>query len=120
MARPPAADTRDRVLDTAARLFYAHGIRAVGLQRVIDEAGVGKSSVYREFASKDELVAAWLHRSRDGWWEMTEAAMAPHAGDPARQLLDIVEAVRSEIEDEGFRGCRWRLSAPDTRAPLRH
>jgi AcrR family transcriptional regulator len=113
MARHPAPDTRDRVLDTAARLFYAKGVRAVGLQEIIDQAGVGKSSVYREFASKDELVVAWLNRSRRGWWQMTEAATAPYDGDPARQLLAIVEAVRDEIETAGFRGCRFLNTAAE-------
>lgn len=68
---------------------------------------MGKSSVYREFATKDELVVAWLHRSRAGWFAATQAAMAHHVGDPARQLLAIVETVQAEIDDDGFRGCRF-------------
>jgi AcrR family transcriptional regulator len=105
MARTPAPDTRDRVLDVAARLFYAHGVRAVGLQQVIDETGIGKSSVYRVFASKDDLVVAWLHRSRQAWWTMTAEATSRFNGDPARQLLAIVERVHDEVEADSFRGC---------------
>jgi AcrR family transcriptional regulator len=106
MARPADPQIRDRVLETAARLFYRDGVRAVGLQQVIDEAGVGKSSVYREFASKDDLVAAWLKDSRRFWWERAQAIAETHR-HPAEQLLGLVRAVYDEIAEPGFRGCRF-------------
>lgn len=104
------------MLDTAARLFYRDGVRAVGLQQVIDEAGVGKSSVYRQFASKDDLVAAWLNRSRAAWWERA-ARIAERYADPARQLLELVGAVYDEIADPGFRGCRFLNTSNEFRDP---
>jgi AcrR family transcriptional regulator len=116
MARTPDPAIRDRVLETAARLFYRHGVRAVGLQQVIDEAKVGKSSVYREFASKDDLVAAWLKDSRKHWWERAHAIAERHPG-PAEQMLALVRAVYDEISDPGFRGCRFLNTSGEFRDP---
>src|SRR5262245_62762510 len=113
MARRPAPDTKDRVLDVAARLFYAHGVRAIGLQQVIDETGIGKSSVYRAFPSKDDLVVAWLHRSRKAWWTTTGQATSRFDGDPARQLLAIVESVRDEVAADAFRGCPFHNTSTE-------
>ena len=66
---PPATVTGvgDRLLTTASELFYREGVRAVGIQRVIDEAGVAKASLYAHFESKDELVAACLDKRISDW-----------------------------------------------------
>jgi AcrR family transcriptional regulator len=116
MARTPDPEIRRRVLEAAARLFYRDGVRAVGLQQVIDEAKVGKSSVYREFASKDDLVAAWLKDSRKHWWERANAIAERHPA-PAEQMLALVRAVYDEIADPGFRGCRFLNTSGEFRDP---
>jgi AcrR family transcriptional regulator len=77
---------RDRIFETASDLFYRHGIRAVGVDAIANEAGTNKMSFYRAFPSKDDLVAEYLHdqeREYFGWWDQ---AIARHAGDPRRQI----------------------------------
>jgi AcrR family transcriptional regulator len=116
MARPADPEIRRRVLEAAARLFYRHGVRAVGLQQVIDEAKVGKSSVYRQFAGKDDLVAAWLADSRRFWWERAQTIAESHPA-PAEQLLALVRAVHDEVSEPGFRGCRFLNTSGEFRDP---
>ncbi|MEW9534573.1 TetR/AcrR family transcriptional regulator [Microbispora sp. NPDC049125] len=117
MARKPASGTRKRILDVAARLFGEHGVRAVGIQQVIDETGLGKSQLYREFDGKDDLVAAWLRDSDAAWWEVADAAVARHAEDPARQILAVIELVYDGARSPGFRGCPFYNTSTEFRDP---
>ncbi|GAA4198143.1 TetR/AcrR family transcriptional regulator [Microbispora amethystogenes] len=105
MARRQAPGTRERILRVASRLFQENGVRAVGMQQVVEEVGLGKSLLYREFDGKDDLVAAWLRESDAAWWAAVDAALAPHDGDPAGQLLALVELVAAAAASPGFHGC---------------
>lgn len=110
MARKPAPGTRDRILDNASRLFREHGARAVGMQQIIDECGCGKNLVYREFAGKDDLVAAYLERCQGEWTATMNEATRPYCDDPAGQLVAMVRAVGRQIAAPDFRGCPFRVS----------
>src|SRR4051812_3988985 len=72
-AAPPAGKSaRERIPETASELFFRHGIRAVGIDTIIARSGVAKMSLYRHFASKDDLVVAfleWRNRTYWEWWD---------------------------------------------------
>jgi AcrR family transcriptional regulator len=87
----PKARVRDRIMKTASDLFYRHGIHGVGVDAIACEAGTNKMSFYRNFASKDELVAEYLRGvEREGWtwWDETVAA---HAGNPRLQVESLFD-----------------------------
>jgi AcrR family transcriptional regulator len=108
MPRTSTQGARDHILQVASRLFYEHGVQAVGLQQIIDEYGCGKALLYREFASKDDLVVAWLQQNRDAWRAKYDEIARSHAGDPVGQLLAIVRSATDDVSCDGFRGCAFR------------
>jgi AcrR family transcriptional regulator len=107
VARTPDPGTRERILDVASRLFYAHGVRAIGTQQVVDEAGTGKSLLYQHFPTKDDLVVAYLERARRRVERGAEAALAEAGDDPGEQLVALVAEVGARVRRYG-RGCAFR------------
>jgi AcrR family transcriptional regulator len=104
--RPSAA--RQRILDTAFRLFYAHGIRAVGVDRIIAESGAAKATFYKYFPAKDDLVVAYLD-TVDGIWSQQLHDAAEAAGTaPADQLVGMFDALGSACRRDGRRRPRER------------
>jgi AcrR family transcriptional regulator len=98
---------RDRILDTAFRLFYARGIRAVGVDLIIAESGVAKATFYKHFPAKDDLVLAYLEKV-DGIWTGQLHAAAQAAGpDPADQLVGLFDALGTACRRDGYRGCAF-------------
>ena len=109
----PAPAARDRILETAFRLFYAHGLRAVGVDRIIAESGVAKATFYKHFPSKDELVLAYLDKV-DGIWSGQLHAAAEAAGqDPASQLVGLFDALTTACRRDGYRGCAFINAAAE-------
>ena len=68
-ARTLAPDTRERILRTASELFYREGTRAVGVDLIVERAGVAKTSLYRHFGTKDDLIEAFLLLEDDDFWQ---------------------------------------------------
>src|SRR5882672_7257252 len=79
-------DVRDKILETASDLFYKRGIRAVGVDLVVEKAGVAKTSLYRHFGTKDDLVAAFLEREDLDFWRTWDGVAARHADDAGAEL----------------------------------
>lgn len=103
MATPSA---RDRILDTAARLFYRDGYRATGIDKIIAESGVAKMSLYRHFPSKNDLIAAFLERRHDHWMAWFEDAVRRRLA--ARRNLDVLaDALAEWFQTEDYRGCAF-------------
>ena len=96
---------RDRIFETACELFYRHGIRAVGVDAIACEAGTNKMSFYRSFASKDELVSEYLRDRQREFWTWWNDAIAPHAGNPRRQIEALFESHLTNVEESDCRGC---------------
>ena len=113
---------RARILAAAGELFYRHGIRAVGVDAIAEAAGTNKMTLYRHFASKDELVAEYLRQTAlvaDECWERFARA---HPGDPLAQLRAWLEEMAGHLADPDERGCALANAAielPDKDHPGR-
>ena len=101
-------EARERILDTAYELFAHHGVRAVGVDEVIERAGVAKATLYRHFPSKDDLVLAFLERRERRWtldWVEAEAKRGGSA--PEEQLLAIFDAFDGWFRRDDFEACSF-------------
>ena len=110
--RPSAA--RQRILDTAFRLFYAHGIRGVGIDRIIAESGVAKATFYKHFPAKDDLVVAYLDKVDGVWGEQLRSAAEAAGPDPAAQLVGMFDALDTACRRDGYRGCAFINAAAES------
>ncbi len=100
-------DARHRILETADRLFYQEGIRAVGIDRIIAEAGVAKMSLYKHFASKDDLILAVLQYREKEVLAFFEERMDLHRKKIKDPLHVFFAALRDWFETPSFRGCAF-------------
>lgn len=112
---PGKIRVRDRIFDAACELFYRQGIRSVGVDAIACEAGTNKMSFYRSFPSKDELVAEYLRDAAKRllqWWDST---IAPHAGDPRRQVEALFTSFIEKPFQETDCGCPMANAAVEIR-----
>jgi AcrR family transcriptional regulator len=106
---------RERLLEAANELFYAEGIQSVGIDRVIERAGVAKASLYSTFGSKEELVCAYL----DGRHAKTLGrlrAAADLVSDPSEKILAVFEAQAKTMRRRDFRGCAFNAASAEAPA----
>jgi AcrR family transcriptional regulator len=96
---------RDKVFAVAADLFYRKGIHAVGVEEIVREAGVAKISLYRNFASKDELVVAYLEERGKAFLRQWDESFDRYRDDPHAQLRAIMTYLADRTTSQGYRGC---------------
>ncbi len=109
-------NARQRLLAAAADLFYAEGVRAVGIERLLSESGVGRASFYRHFQSKDDLVVAMIRHYGDQWLRWLEQEVRARGGGP----LAVFDALTDRFESPAFRGCaaiNTMIEMPDRGSP---
>lgn len=102
----PDQDARTRVLECAYRLFYRHGLRATGIDRIIAESGVAKASFYRHFPTKQALVEAYLDLRHARWMGWMESRLSA-APDARAWLAALPDALDDWFRAPGFRGCAF-------------
>ena len=113
---------RERILSVASELFYRHGIRAIGVEAIAEAAKTNKMTLYRHFASKDELVAAYLRRLAEHAKASWDELEAEHPGDPPAQLRAWLKDMAAHVASGDERGCPLANAAvelPDKDHPAR-
>ncbi|MBJ9940359.1 TetR/AcrR family transcriptional regulator [Burkholderia multivorans] len=130
-AKPPARRTRraiagataqEHLLRAAQELFYREGVRSVGVEAVVELAGVNKMSLYRQFSSKDDLILAYLARMDACFFERVDASLAKHPGEPKAQLIQYFVDLAERATQKDYRGCPFVNVAaefPDASHPAR-
>lgn len=105
----PVASARERILAAAYELFSRRGIRAVGTDEVIERAGVARATLYRHFATKDELVLAVLRRREELWTQgLIEEQSRQRGHTPEEQLLAIFDVMHEWFQlRDGYEGCSF-------------
>ncbi len=108
---------RERIVQAAGDLFYAEGIHAVGVDRVTAAAGVAKATLYQQFRSKDELVAACLQRRAEHWRASVADPVLALPGSAARRVGAVFERLGEAFATPGYRGCPFINAAAEYPGP---
>ncbi len=121
-AATPEPDARERILASAYDLFARRGVRGVGIDEVIERAAVAKATLYRHFASKDDLALAFLERREELWTRgIVEAGAKARAATPEERLLAIFDVFDEWFHGNGFEACSFinvLLEVNDREHPL--
>ena len=105
---------RERLLAAADELFYDEGVHTVGIDRVIERAGVAKATLYSAFGSKDELIRAYLTRRHVARQERITGRLAQY-DTPRERLLGVFDALGELFVEPGFRGCAFVNASAESR-----
>jgi AcrR family transcriptional regulator len=117
------ASARERILATANELFYREGIRAIGVDTVVERSGVSKTSLYRLFESKDALIAAFAAERDRSFWTWWNHIEEQHADDPRVLLEALLSGIAERIGRPAYRGCPFlnlMTEFPDQNHPGRN
>ena len=105
------SEIRDHLLETALRLFNQHGYTATGVDLIIAEAGVAKTTLYRHFDTKEDLILAALERQDEQARDAMRAFVEQRTSDPVGRLLATFDCLEAWFRDERFRGCPFVSAA---------
>lgn len=108
---------KDRLLDSACKLFYQDGVQAVGIDRLLKDADTAKASLYSNFGSKDALVAAYLERQAASARQRVEERVRAYEGTPASRLLKMFDFLSEWTREKDFRGCPFQNAASEITDP---
>jgi AcrR family transcriptional regulator len=100
-----AGDLREHILQIASSLFYKEGVRAIGVDLIVERAGIAKTSLYRYFPTKDALVAAFLEQEDVDFWATWDAATAKAEGNALRELTEQLVWIAERLGRDNYRGC---------------
>lgn len=100
------AEDREALLDAAESLFYAHGVQAVGMDRIREASGLSLKRIYAMFTTKDDLVVAVLRR-RDRRWRTGLVDYVERFEEPIERVLAVFDWLGDWFGEPGFRGCAW-------------
>ena len=95
---------KDKVFQTASRMFYQHGYRAIGVDVLAAESGIGKMTLYRHYPSKDDLIVAYLKDSDQIFWNNFDQ-ITQNASTPREKLLAFFEALQEYVQSPACYGC---------------
>jgi AcrR family transcriptional regulator len=105
---PDRASARERILNAAYDLFSRHGLQAVGINAVVERSGVAKRTLYRHFASKDDLIVAFLGLREERWTkEWLQKGVEERSSDPEGRLLAIFDVFHEWFQDDELEGCSF-------------
>lgn len=108
----PTLNARERLIQAADTLFYREGIHATGIDRLVEAADVAKMTLYNNYSSKDELVAAWLAWRHENW-EQRLASRLDRAESAADRILAVFDAYLDSATEPGHRGCAFLNAAAE-------
>ncbi len=111
-----ARSGRERLLDAADSLFYERGFHTVGVDLIVARAGVAKTTMYRHFPSKDDLVVAYLDRADQRFWAWFDASLDLHA-KPAQRLVALFDALAHLAGSPTCLGCAFQATAAEFPEP---
>lgn len=110
---PTGTTARDRILNAACRLFYRYGVNSVGIDRIVEESGVAKMSLYRNFGSKNALIEAYL-KHRDAYWQdMFRTHVLNLDLPPIDKILAYFDLMHQWLSTPDFFGCAYINTAAE-------
>jgi AcrR family transcriptional regulator len=116
-AESPDLPVRERLLNSASRLFYKEGVQAVGIDRLLEDAGSAKASLYSNFGSKDALIAAYLERQAAAARARIEEWLRAFEGPKAARVLKFFDLLSEWTREKDYRGCPFQNASSELTDP---